>query len=127
MRTKIRDGERLAGLIAEQRGVGARSKLPVHVRRPAIAYAQRRVAQGVSRREVADELGVAPISVARWLSTAPAAKPRRQRSRVPELRRVRVAEPAAAASGGLAVTTLHGLRVEGLALDDVIALIRALG
>ncbi len=121
MKTEIRGRERLAAEIAARPAAGG--KLPSQLRRDAIDYAQRRVAQGASRGEIARELGVAVISVQRWLEIAKRQPAQRV---VRKLRRVRVVEPLPARSA-IVVTTTQGLRVEGLGLGDVIALLRALG
>jgi hypothetical protein len=104
------------------------------VRRDAIAYTRRRKAQGGSRVTIARELGVSAMTVGRWVAMAmkatPARKVRRKPKPAPELRRVHVAEvpPASRGSrGAVVVTTAHGLRVDGLALEEVIAILRALG
>jgi hypothetical protein len=127
MKTEIDPGRRLAAEIAGRRTPS--SPLAEHVRREAIAYTRRRLTEGASQSTVARELAVTAMTVSRWLSTTPMPKTalrQRQKART-ELRRVRVVEDRVPSRSAVVVTTAHGLRVEGLGVDEVIALLRALG
>jgi hypothetical protein len=125
MRIKIGERARLAAAIAARRTPS--SALPEHVRREAIAYARRRVAQGASQAAVAHELAVTTMTVSRWVSMARSQAPKPQPKAAPKLRRVRVVDAAKPSRSAIVVTTAYGLRIEGLAAEDVIALLRALG
>lgn len=140
MKSEVEEGRRLAQAIARRRTPS--SALPEDVRRDAIAYLRRRLGQGASQAVVARELAVTTMTVSRWLtmsrvstqtpvpavaSTTRAPKATATARRSPRLRRVRVVASSGATSAGLVVITSTGLRVEGLTLGDVIALIRAVG
>jgi hypothetical protein len=93
------------------------------LRRRIIAYAERRRQEGASWMSIATELGACFETVRRWCGggSVPAGRP---------LRRVEViAEPVVAMStrAPLAVVTANGLRIEGVSLDEVVTLVRALG
>jgi len=93
------------------------------LRQRIVAYAERRRREGASWMTIATELGACFETVRRWCGggSVPTVRP---------LRRVEVmAEPVVAMSARapLAVVTPNGLRIEGVGLDEVIALVRALG
>ncbi len=93
------------------------------LRQRIMAYAERRRREGASWMSIATELGACFETVRRWCGggSVPTAR---------QLRRVEViAEPvvAVAARASLAVVTPNGLRIEGVGLDEVITLVRALG
>jgi len=94
-------------------------RYPVAVRETAVALGRARLRQGHSVNRIAREFGVSEPTLAGWL-----------RSRVSSLLRpVAVAPPPApehAALGSLVLTTAHGVRVEGLDRDTLIAVLRAL-
>jgi hypothetical protein len=96
------------------RGRGCR--YPDELREAIIAYADERRAAGVALESIGHELGVSWLTLSRW-STRPSG-----------FRRVEVAEAADAATttAGFTVHGAHGVRVEGLALDDVVVLLRRL-
>jgi hypothetical protein len=127
MTIKIDERARLAAAIAARRTPS--SALPEDVRRDAIAYTRRRVAQGASQAAVAHELAVTTMTVSRWLSMArlSAAKPKPSPKSAPKLRPVRVVDAPKSSRGAIVVTTTYGLRIEGLAAEDVVAILRALG
>jgi len=92
-------------------------RYPASLRAEVVALARARQAEGVAVARIARELGLGARTLALWMG--------RER---PALRRVRlVREPEAAAGPGLPVVhTPTGLRVEGLDLDSVVRLLRAL-
>ena len=125
MRNEIEERARLAAEIAKRPSPS--SQLPEDVRLAAMAYTRRRRAQGASQAVIARELGVTTMTTARWLSMSRAPKPKRQRpKRARKMRSVRVVEPAPVSSA-LVATTRDGLRIEGLTLADLVALLRGLG
>ena len=117
------EGRRIARAIAKAR-TNPRDKLPKDLRREASAYAQHRKANGATRHAIARELQVADVTVSRWLE-APLIKS----SGAPlPLRRVRVRDGAKAHSNAdkHLVVIADGLRIEGMTIADVIALVRGL-
>ena len=94
-------------------------RYPVAVRQTAVVLGRKQLRQGHSVSRIARELGISEPTLAGWL-----------RTRVPSvLRPVAVApeaEPKGDDLGGLVLTTAHGVRVEGLDADTLIAVLRAL-
>lgn len=87
-----------------------------------VAYGERRRGEGASWMTIATELGACFETVRRWCGGG------KRTARA--LRRVEVvAEPIVAPTvrPSFAVVTPNGLRIEGAGLDDVVALVRALG
>jgi transposase len=103
---------------ADRSGVGRGYPKPLRER--VVVYAQRAVAAGRPRADVAEALGLAPVTLARW------GRPRR--AAAPGFRPVVVAaEPARAApAGGVAVVLPGGVRVEGLSVEQAAELCRRL-
>ena len=122
MKREAGEGERLRQAIILR--PAASSPLSEELRQEAIAYTRDRVAQGASQVAVARELAVTAMTVSRWLATA---KPRSKPKAATPLRRVQVVEARRSAASGLVVTTLQGLRIEGMTFEDIVALVRALG
>lgn len=115
--TTTREARRLREAIeAQERGRGKRYDPALRAR--IVAFAEKRRAEGRSWMAIATELGIAFETVRRWCGG------RGARTAL-ALRPVEViAEPL---STPLSVTSRAGLRVEGVTLDDVIVLVRALG
>ncbi|HEU4532506.1 MAG TPA: hypothetical protein VFS00_00265 [Polyangiaceae bacterium] len=99
---------------------GAGRGYPEALRARVVAYAQRAHAAGRTRADVADALGLAPVTLARW--------GRPTRVAAPGFRPVVVApEPARAApAGSVAVVLPGGVRVEGLSVEQAAELCRRL-
>jgi DNA-binding transcriptional regulator YiaG len=112
-----------AWLVSE---IGKRSspsaKLRAEVHHAAVEYVQRRVAEGVSQSKLSQELGVTPTTVSRWMSSAKSLATERTK-----LRRVRVVVARRDERGKFVLQTPSGMRVEVASLEDVVALVRALG
>lgn len=88
-----------------------------------MAFAEQRRREGASWMAIATELGACFETVRRWCGGGSVAAAR-------QLRRVEVvAEPVlqGPVRPALTIVTPSGLRIEGAALDDVVALVRALG
>ena len=96
---------------------------PVALRRFAVKHARERVAAGCSVTGAAKELGVADATLTNWLKKDVY---REAAGGGCEFREV-VVEPTPAASAGLVLVTPSGLRVEGLDMAGVVALVRELG
>ncbi len=77
-----------------------------------------RRAQGVSWAQLAEQLGVSLETLRRWCAATTAKSPAR-------MRRVRVV--AERSSVSVTMVSASGHRVEGLTIDQVITLVRALG
>jgi len=90
------------------------------LRRRAVGIARRRRRAGVAVAAIARDLGLRPRALRLWLQTP--------RSR-PRLRRVAVTatpEPVAPMSGLSVLVTPQGVRVDGLDLATLVALLRGL-
>lgn len=120
MRNEIEEQARLAAEIAKRPSLS--NQLREDVRRDAIAYTRRRVAQGASQAMIARELGVTTMTTARWLSM-PRARKARQPKRAKKMRPVSVVDTPQAASA-IVATTRDGLRIEGLTVADLLVLVR---
>ena len=103
---------------AHDRGRGRRYSPELRAR--VAAFAEKRRAEGATWKAIATELGATFETVRRWGRRPP----RSSRSAL-ALRPVEVVAKPVASS--LAIVALSGLRVEGVTLDDVIVLVRALG
>ena len=91
-------------------------RYPVAVRAGAVALGRARLQQGHAVSRVARELGISEPTLAGWL-----------RTRRPCVRPVAVvAEPAPTRDVRVVLITAHGVRVEGLDRDTLIAVLRAL-
>jgi hypothetical protein len=75
---------------------------------------------GDSWSELVHKLGVSTLTLQRWWSSPPSG-----RSREVILRRVEVAEPASA-ERTIVLVSPTGLRIEGLTIAEVIAILRGL-
>jgi transposase-like protein len=91
------------------------------LRRLAVEYTRQAREQGHSRRQIAERLGVSESSVVDWQRRSE--KPHTSRSlRVHE---VKLTEPAGVANQPVLVMP-SGARVEGLSMNDLVALLGAL-
>ena len=97
-------------------GRGGNRQFHDELREAIVAWAQRQMADGRTRRGVAKELGVSDSSLMRWMSPT---------SRVREVVVHEVHERASARR--LTLRLVGGAEVLGLELEDVIAIVRALG
>lgn len=121
MKNERRERERLRSAISMRRS--ATSPLPADIREAAIAYAMERIADGASRALVAEELGLTPMTVNRWMSGL-----RERDAPEPKLRLVQV-EAISHPSDvpGIVVTTPRGLRIENLDIQGLCALLEKYG
>lgn len=106
-----------------RRHSGRGKRFEPELRERVIAYAKHRRGEGTSWMAIATELGATFETIRRWCVLG--RKERALRLRAIEV----VAEPVVATSDArkLSVVSPNGLRVEGIVLDEVVALIRALG
>ena len=98
-------------------------------RRLATDYARERKASGVKMEAVAAELKMNKWTLQRWLQRQGRGEFEKQAvaaAAKPEFSRVKVKTPAAS-SAQLVVHGGHGVRVEGLTLENVAALLERLG
>ena len=106
-----------------RRHAGARGKrFEPELRARIVAFAERRRREGASWMAIATELGACFETVRRWCSGVEPTSA--------QLRRVEVVADAVtvpSARSPLALVTPNGLRVEGVSLDEIITLVRALG
>lgn len=119
MRTRVERFRR-----AVERSLGGRpgrgTRYPEDLRQEAIALARMGMLAGKSLGSVAEELGLGPATLTRWLGRGGAGEPLRP----VEVQREEE-EPGQAPS--LVVVTPSGWRIEGLRLVDLAELVRALG
>ena len=107
-----------------ERSLGGRpgrgARYPEDLRREAIGLARTGMLAGKSVGSVAEELGLGPATLTRWLGRGGAGEP---------LRPVEVQreEEGLGPSSSLVVVTPSGWRIEGLRLADLRELLRALG
>jgi hypothetical protein len=80
---------------------------------------QARRAEGTSWAQLAERLGVSLETLRRWCATTPMKSAAR-------MRRVRVVADRALSSG-VSLVSASGHRVEGLTLEQLVTLLRALG
>lgn len=102
-----------------RRGPGRRTRYPISVRHEVAGHARRRLAGGEPLTSIARSLDLALASLQRWVSAG---------GTIP-LRRVRLCEaprpgPARAAGGVLIMP--GGIRIEGLEIEQLAALLRSL-
>jgi DNA-binding transcriptional regulator LsrR (DeoR family) len=115
MKTLMSEGERLRGLISRREF--PTSRLTAELRASAVSYARRRVLEGASQGAISEELGVSTFSVSRWLRGGGEA------DFVP----VRVVPDVVEAARGFEVVTPRGLRIVGLDIDALCALLERHG
>lgn len=128
MKTDLGVGARLAATIA--RRAFSNSRLPKDIAREAAAYACRRHSDGVSQVKIAHELGVSAITIGRWLAGGSAETEHHivgDAKRSTKMRAVHVVDTVRPATTSIVATTRDGLRVEGLTVVDLIAVLRGLG
>lgn len=102
-----------------------RGPLESELRDESVAYARERSERGISKNQIARELGVARATVGRWLELP-------VKGEEPQLRVVEVVDDEAKpdarleSTHGQPVVAINGARVEGLTIAGVIALVRGL-
>ncbi len=104
--------------------LGRRSRtqaIPRPIRARVTEYARRGRAKGRSWREMAQAVGLSAYTVQRWVERAQETAPGAQKM-VP----VRVEVDPESGPGGLVLITPSGMRLEGLAREDAVAVLRAL-
>ncbi len=98
-------------------GCGRGKRFPDELKQRMLSYMGARRSAGAKLREIADEVGISWRTVSRWLL-------HRRVDRV-DFNAVHVAAEQRLAD--IVVRGPHGIRVEGLGLDDLAELIRRLG
>jgi hypothetical protein len=121
MKRENSERKRIADLIAKR--PTRHHVLSDDVREQAIAYTNRRVAEGASVASIARELMVTTTTILRWLKVVP---PLTAKLRAVHVREHET-EAGPIATSVLVVTTRDGLRVEGLTLGQIVELVQALG
>ncbi|MFO0742375.1 MAG: hypothetical protein U0270_41285 [Labilithrix sp.] len=104
-----------------QRDSGRGKRFEPELRERVIAYAKRRRGERASWTAIATELGATFETVRRWCVRG------KKEEKALRLRAVEVVADPVVVTRKLSVVSPNGLRVEGVVLDDVVALIRALG
>lgn len=116
---------RLRGQLASADRSGAGRPFPADLRRAVVAFAVGAVAEGESAATVARELGVSEVSIQRWKKRFGDCSPPVGLCRVEVVEAERRPGPEVLPS--LVVHTPAGLRVEGLTVQALVALLRAVG
>jgi transposase-like protein len=98
-----------------------RGGYPPALRVEAKRYVARRASEGASRRRIAEELGVKPLTVKEWAQDLKERAGRQQAPDVTEFARVAVIERGTELP--LVVHTRQGLRIDGLSFEDVVTLL----
>lgn len=116
------DGKRLRRELERASRRARRRRYPAALRQRAVHYARLRQGQGAVRREIAAELGLNPRTLSNWLDG-------RGRFCAVEVIDDRTAATTVSSSRAtrLVVLTPRGLRIEGLDLDAVAALVARVG
>ena len=110
---------RLREQIQHHRSEGPRPQFPASLRQEIIAYASKQRASGQGVHAIGRALGLNANTLYVWLA---------KESRPAELRRVEVVSSGRRPAGPVRATlvTPRGLRVEGLGVQDLVAVLRAL-
>ena len=112
--------ERLRHALTESRRLvaGVRHRCPADLREEIVGQARALRRQGLSMQRIASKLAMSPKTLANWLRRYQGA-----------LRRVTVASSCSLAPGssdGIKIVTPQGYRIEGMGVDEVVALFKAL-
>ena len=121
MGKQMDDGRELRQAVA---GLARRRRteaVPRPIRSRVIEYVRRGRKRGRSWRELAHSVGLAPYTVQRWVRLADETGPA-----VRKLVPVRIEPEGRAGSGGLVLVMPTGVRLEGLAAEDAVAVLRGL-
>jgi hypothetical protein len=116
MRTE-QEARRLKRQLAHRRRGQA---MPKDVRAAALEYVRRRRSEGAAQQRIADEIGVSQRTVSCWL--------REVASEVKgSLLPIEIKGDGGIARNGIVVTTPRGLRIDGLDIDALCAVIASFG
>jgi transposase len=102
-------------LVAHRPGRG--KQYAPSLRSAVVEFAHKRRSQGASWKEIAGELGMRFETVVRWSTRASSRS----------LKRIEVVDEGRVVGGGLSIVSPSGHRLEGLTVQDAIAVLRALG
>ncbi len=114
--------EEFKAAVRKQAGRGPRNKYTAELRAQAVEYGRTRGGEGVSVELAAKELGLSAKALRKWSKTASGTSP--------AFRRVEVVPEKTVRARGASPLVLHGpggLRVEGLDVESLAALLRRLG
>lgn len=117
----VQTAEELREALGKADRSGTGSPYPDALRQAAVAYHRSRKSEGASVRVVAAELGVSEVTLSRWSQ--------RQVGSESAFRAIEVvAEPieCARGMGGIVVYGPRGLRIEGLTVQDIVAMFEKL-
>ncbi|MCY1079589.1 MULTISPECIES: transposase [Archangium] len=116
--------EKFRQQVLERGGVGPRARYTREQRQEAVAYVRERQQQGAGIEESAKELGMSSWTLSRWGSAARRAQQEPERAALVPVE-VKPARGVAQA-GALVVHGPGGVRVEGVSVEDAVALLRGL-
>ena len=95
---------------------------PKKLHEEAVAYARGRQQQGHHLTHIARDLGIKPVTLARWLK-----EPASSGLRPVEILTSAHPSDTSGSPTGVSLTLPNGIRIEGLGLDAVVDLLRQLG
>jgi 1,6-anhydro-N-acetylmuramate kinase len=107
--------ELAAAIQVLERGKRKRRKYPADLRQRCVDYVREQRAAGAQLKSVADRLGVSATLLHRW-----------EMKRGARFRRVEL-KAAAMTASRCVLHAPHGVRVEGLGLDELVAVLQRLG
>jgi DNA-binding transcriptional regulator YiaG len=118
--------ERLRAQVKARAGVGVKLRFDEVFRTEAVAYVRARQAQGATQEMAAKELGMSSWTLSRWHQQRPVALASAGSGGEQGLAFRPVALKRETAAGGLVVHGPGGVRVEGVTLQQVAALLKEL-
>lgn len=110
-----------------ERGAARGKRFDPALRARVIRFAEQRRSDGASWMTIATELGACFETVRRWCVAGPAAMVSAAPPRVRPVQVIGDGAVEVVAQSTMKVVTPNGLRVEGVSVEQVIALVRALG
>lgn len=107
--------EELAAAVEELgSGKGKRRKYPMDLRQRLVEFAREQRAEGKQLKSIAVRVGVSPTLLHRW-----------QKQRAGSFRRVEL-QPPPSSAGRFVLQAPHGVRVEDLGVEELVAILRRL-
>lgn len=97
-----------------ERAKGKRRKYPLELRERLVAFVREQRSAGIQLKSIAERVGVSATLLHRW-----------DVKRVAKFRRVELRPPAVMSR--LVLHAPHGVRVEGLGVDELVAILQRLG
>lgn len=124
MKRQTSEAEQLRGEIGTR--ASKRGPLPRSVRERGKAFARLRVRGGASLEAISAQLGLSVKTIERWLAPDAADTPDARAAMLP-VHVVRSRDVSTASVDSVVVTTASGLRIEGLGIEGLCALVARCG